>query len=241
MKNIMSDKKMPQDSTRRPLRTIKSFVLRSGRMTEAQTRAMAEHQQRYGLSVADGLLEPQTIFSRTAPLVLEIGFGMGQSLVAQAQLFPEQDFIGIEVHRPGIGKLFQMTDELKLPNIRAYNHDAVEVLEKCIADNSLDRVQIFFPDPWHKKKHHKRRLIQPAFVQQLRKKLKPGGIIHVATDWHDYAEHIMEVMELAEGFHNQSGEYAFSEKPDSRPLTKFEQRGKNLGHGVWDILFVKDA
>jgi len=232
---------MNEKSANRPLRTIKSFVLRSGRMTEGQTRALEEHQQRFGLRVADGLLDQQKIFSRYAPLALEIGFGMGQSLVAQAQAIPEWDFIGVEVHRPGVGKLFQMTDELALKNVRAYCHDAIEVLEKCIPDNSLERVQIFFPDPWHKKKHHKRRLIQPQFVQQLRQKLKTGGVIHIATDWHHYAEQIMEVLELADGFHNQSGEYAFAEKPDSRPLTKFEQRGKNLGHGVWDILFVKNC
>lgn len=230
---------MSETSADRPRRTIKSFVLRSGRMTEAQTRALEAHQQHYGLRVADGLLQPEKTFLRSAPLVLEIGFGMGQSLVAQAQAQPQWDFVGIEVHKPGIGKLLQMTAELQLNNIRAYHHDAVEVLEKCIADNSLDRVQIFFPDPWHKKKHHKRRLIQSGFIQQLRNKLKTGGVIHIATDWHDYAEHIMEVMEQADGFYNQSGEYAFAERPESRPLTKFEQRGKNLGHGVWDIFFVK--
>jgi tRNA (guanine-N7-)-methyltransferase len=180
----------------------------------------------------------QQAFGRAAPVILEIGFGMGQSLVAMAEAAPQQDFIGIEVHRPGVGRLLHSMVERHIGNIRIYCDDAVEVLQQCIPDNSLAGVQIFFPDPWHKKKHHKRRLIQPDFVQLLRGKLGVGGVLHVATDWQEYAEHILAVMEAAPGFKNQMGN-GYAPRPDSRPTTKFEQRGERLGHGVWDLLFEK--
>ena len=166
---------------------------------------------------------------------------VGKQLAQMAAAEPDKDFIGVEVHSPGVGRLMHLIDESGIENLRAYCDDAVEVLEQCIADNSLSRVQIYFPDPWHKKRHHKRRLVQPEFMQLLRRKLKPGGVIHLATDWENYAEHMMLVMSGAEGFRNTQGEGVFAPRPDFRPVTKFEKRGERLGHGVWDLLFEKTA
>lgn len=219
-------------------RRIRSFVLRTGRMTPGQERALEVHWPTKGLLRENGLLNTAEVFGRTAPVVLEIGFGMGQSLVQMAQRAPDKNFIGIEVHRPGVGKLMHSMEEMQVENIRIYCDDAVEVLRECIADASLAGVQIFFPDPWHKKKHNKRRLIQPEFVQLLRAKLETGGVLHIATDWQDYAEQILEVMNAAPGFKNQHGE-GYAPRPDYRPKTKFEQRGERLGHDVWDMLFEK--
>jgi tRNA (guanine-N7-)-methyltransferase len=171
--------------------------------------------------------------------VFEIGFGMGDSLVDMAKAAPEKNFIGVEVHTPGVGRLLNRCESEAVTNLRVYQEDAIEVLDECIADASLAKVQIYFPDPWHKKKHNKRRIVQPDFIQKLRTKLQPGGVIHLATDWENYAEQMMEVMSAAEGFQNQAGEEQFSLKPDDRPVTKFEKRGQRLGHGVWDLLFVK--
>ncbi len=238
----MSDERQqPDDSASQSgmhHRSIRSFVLRQGRMTSGQQRAFDELWPRWGLLRESGRLDQQQIFGRVAPLVFEIGFGMGQSLIAMAQAAPEQDFIGIEVHRPGVGKLLSGMVDAGIDNIRVYNDDAVEVLDECIDDASLAVVQIFFPDPWHKKKHNKRRLIQPAFVQKLRVKLKVGGFIHLATDWQDYAEQMLEVMSRAEGFRNQAGD-GYAPRPERRPTTKFEKRGERLGHGVWDLLFER--
>ena len=171
--------------------------------------------------------------------MLEIGFGMGQSLVAMAAAAPEKNFIGVEVHLPGVGRLLHSMEDEGVDNIRVYCHDAVEILNDCIDDASLDTVQIFFPDPWHKKRHHKRRLIQPDFVDLLCRKLKPGGVLHLATDWENYAEQMMEVLSANTQLRNQAGEGEFAPRPDHRPLTKFERRGERLGHGVWDLLFKK--
>lgn len=222
-------------------RTIRSFVLRTGRMTPGQQRAYDTHWPSKGLSVDAGMLDYSQAMGREAPIILEIGFGMGASLVEMAKAAPEQDFIGVEVHVPGVGKLLHGMEEQGIENIRVYCEDAVDVLQCCIADNSLDRIQIYFPDPWHKKKHHKRRLIQPDFVQSLRQKLKPEGLLHLATDWEHYAEHMMEVMTAAEGFRNREEKFCFASRPDYRPITKFEKRGERLGHGVWDLLFEKSA
>lgn len=227
----------PEKTDRKYLRTIRSFVLRTGRMTPGQERAFAEHWPQKGLQRADGMLDYARVFGREAPVVLEIGFGMGASLVEMAKAAPDRDFIGIEVHRPGVGKLLHAMAEQGVDNIRVYCDDAVEVLQQCIPDSSLACVQIFFPDPWHKKKHNKRRLIQPEFVQQLRRKLQAGGVIHLATDWQDYAEQMLAVMSAAAGFRNLHEGYA--PRPESRPLTKFEKRGERLGHGVWDLLCEK--
>ncbi len=220
-------------------RRIRSYVLRSGRMTLGQQSAYVWHWPDKGLEVADGLINYPQLFGNDGPVNLEIGFGMGTSLVTMASAAPSENFIGIEVHVPGVGRLLHGMEEQGVENIRVYCHDAVEVLEQCIADNSLDRVQIYFPDPWHKKKHNKRRLIQGDFVQSLRAKIKPGGILHLATDWEEYAEQMMEVMSVAEGFRNQTDNFCFVERPTYRPITKFEKRGERLGHGVWDLLFEK--
>jgi len=222
-------------------RRIRSFVLRQGRMTVGQQNAYDRQWPQKGLQVSDGLLDPQVAFGRSAPLVLEIGFGMGHSLVEMAEHEADKDFIGVEVHTPGVGKLFQLGEQQGVENIRVYAEDAIEVLTACIRDNSLQRLQLFFPDPWHKKRHHKRRIVQPDFVQLVRAKLAPGGVFHMATDWEAYAEHMVEVMQAAEGFKNlapaESSPYV--PRPENRPLTKFEKRGERLGHGVWDLLFEK--
>jgi tRNA (guanine-N7-)-methyltransferase len=229
---------MSQNEGHRPIR---SYVLRTGRMTPGQQRAFDENWVRWGLSHDAGLLDCDAVFTRPGPRVLEIGFGMGQSLVAMAKASPETNFIGIEVHKPGVGRLLHAMVDEEVSNIRVYCHDAVEVLRDCIANDSLDTVQIFFPDPWHKKRHHKRRLVQPEFVATLRSKLKPGGLLHLATDWENYAQQMLEVMSHADGFANSSPDGSYAPRPASRPLTKFEARGERLGHGVWDLLFVRSA
>ena len=226
--------------TQQPLRRIRSFVLRTGRMTDGQKKAYARLWPQLGLDLSPDLLDYQHVFGREAPRVFEIGFGMGDSLAAMAAAEPDKDFIGVEVHSPGVGRLMSLAEDQGLTNLRMFCDDAVEVLEQRIPDASLSRVQVYFPDPWHKKRHHKRRLIQPAFIQLLRQKLLPGGIIHLATDWENYAEHMMAVMSEAEGFSNMQGPGHYAPRPDFRPMTKFEKRGERLGHGVWDLLFRKD-
>lgn len=221
------------------MRPVRSYVLRTGRKTPSQERAYEALWPVYGLHVSDGMLDLGQIFGRNSDVVVEIGFGMGDSLVEMAMAAPEQDFIGIEVHTPGVGRLLNLVAEHGLTNLRVYAEDAVQVIERCIPDNSLSKVQIFFPDPWHKKKHNKRRIVQPEFISKLHGKLREGGIVHLATDWENYAAHMMEVMTAAEGFSNQAGSGMFSLRPDFRPLTKFERRGQRLGHGVWDLLFRK--
>jgi len=216
-------------------RPIRSFVLRQGRMSNAQTRALETLLPRWGIPYRESLLDLDTAFGRSAPKILEIGFGMGDSTAAIAAAHPQNDYLGIEVHGPGVGSLLNQIEALSLSNLRVIQHDAVEVLKHMIAPASLDGVHIFFPDPWHKKKHHKRRLIQPELVALLCEKLKPGGYLHAATDWQEYAEHILSVLAAEPKLANSAADYA--PKPDYRPLTKFEQRGIKLGHGVWDIVF----
>ncbi|MFC6670422.1 tRNA (guanosine(46)-N7)-methyltransferase TrmB [Marinobacterium aestuariivivens] len=223
----------------KPMRQVRSFVLRAGRMTEGQQRALEEAWPQMGLEKADGMIDPAAVFGREAPLVLEIGFGMGDSLIQMARQMPEKNYIGIEVHKPGVGRLLNNARNEGLGNIRVYCDDAVEVLAQCIPDGSLDCLQLFFPDPWHKKRHHKRRIVQSAFVQAIRRKLKVGGQFHMATDWENYAEQMMEVMSAAEGFRNAAGPGAYSPQPDFRPVTKFQNRGERLGHGVWDLIFER--
>lgn len=218
---------------------IRSFVVRPGRITEGQRRALEAGLPRYGLAREDGLLNPPEAFGREAPLVMEIGFGMGQSLVDMAAAQPAVDYLGIEVHRPGVGRLLHSMMERGVENIRVYCDDAVLVLEECVAADSLDGIQIFFPDPWHKKRHHKRRLIQPAFLGLLCERLKPGGFLHLATDWENYAEHMLEVLSAEARLENRAGAGQYSPRPEQRPLTKFEQRGQRLGHGVWDLVFER--
>ncbi|MEM1112580.1 MAG: tRNA (guanosine(46)-N7)-methyltransferase TrmB [Pseudomonadota bacterium] len=221
------------------MRRIRSYVLRAGRMTEGQQRAYDSNWPRWGLEHADGELDIDAAFGRAGDRVLEIGFGMGQSLVEMAAANPASNYIGVEVHLPGVGRLLHGMETQGVDNIRVYCHDAVEVLEDCIADGALDRVQIFFPDPWHKKRHHKRRLIQPTFVELLCRKLKAGGMLHLATDWENYAEQMMEVLSASPGLRNTEDSGEFATRPDYRPLTKFERRGERLGHGVWDLLFSR--
>lgn len=207
-------------------------------MSNAQTRALETLLPRWGIPYREALLDLDAAFGRSAPKIIEIGFGMGDSTVAIAAAHPQNDYLGIEVHGPGIGSLLNQIEALGLTNLRVIQHDAVEVLKHMIAPASLDGVHIFFPDPWHKKKHHKRRLIQPELVALLCNKLKPGGYLHAATDWQEYAEHILAVLTAEPALANTAAGYA--PKPDYRPLTKFEQRGIKLGHGVWDIVFRKN-
>jgi tRNA (guanine-N7-)-methyltransferase len=229
---------MSEDIKRRP---IKSFVLRSGRMTDGQRIAYEALLDQRGLFLDKGMIDYSEVFGRSAPVVIEIGFGMGTSLAQMAEEAPEQDFIGIEVHRPGVGRLLALSESKELDNVRVYNEDAIQVLDQCIPDESIDTLQLFFPDPWHKARHNKRRIVQADFVQQIRRKLKKGGIFHMATDWEHYSEQMMEVMTEAEGFSNTLAEGEFSPRPDNRPITKFETRGQKLGHGVWDLLFEKTS
>ncbi len=223
------------------MRRIRSFVRREGRLTRGQERALQELWPVMGVEFSDEMLDLAKLFGREAPVVLEIGFGMGKSLVEMAAAAPEKNFIGIEVHRPGVGACLTSAQEAGITNLRLFCHDAVEILGQMIPDQSIDTLQLFFPDPWHKSRHHKRRIVQPAFVQMLRPKLKIGGVFHMATDWENYAEHMLEVMNAAEGFVNTVAQGDYAPRPDSRPLTKFEQRGYRLGHGVWDLLFARQS
>ena len=220
-----------------PRRSIRSFVLRAGRMGTGQQRALEELGPRFVLPYTQAPLDPAAIFGRQAPLVLEIGFGMGAATAEIAAGKPEMDFIGVEVHTPGVGALLKRIGETGLTNLRIVQHDAVEVLEHMIAPGMLAGVHIFFPDPWHKKKHNKRRLIQPGFVNKLVTRLAPGGYLHCATDWQPYAEQMLEVLTAEPALVNIAEGYA--PKPEYRPLTKFENRGLKLGHGVWDLVFTR--
>lgn len=219
-------------------RRIRSFVRREGRLTRGQQHALDTLWPRYGLP-ADQVADFNALFGRSAAVTLEIGFGNGASLARLAHAQPEQDFIGIEVHRPGVGHLLQLAERDRLSNLRIYNHDAVEVLERCIPDHSLARVLILFPDPWHKKRHHKRRLVQPEFIALVASKLSRGGILHLATDWTDYAEHMLAVMAQTSAFSNIAGAGNYAERPAYRSLTKFELRGQRLGHPVHDLVFER--
>ncbi|WP_237067857.1 tRNA (guanosine(46)-N7)-methyltransferase TrmB [Microbulbifer guangxiensis] len=218
-------------------KSIRSYVIRAGRMTEGQRRAFDTYWGTYGLSLFDGPLDPVATFGREAPLVLEIGFGMGDSLLAMAEAEPDKDFIGIEVHPPGVGRLINNAGKMGVRNLRVYMADAVDVLNDCISDDLLDRFQLYFPDPWHKKKHHKRRIVQPEFIRLLCSKLKSGGLMHLATDWENYAEHMLEVLEAEPALENTAGVGQYAPRPEFRPETKFERRGQRLGHGVWDLLY----
>lgn len=218
-------------------KAIRSYVIRGGRMTEAQEKAFAQWWPIYGLSLHDGEINPAELFGRQAPLVVEVGFGMGDSLLAMTEAEPEKNFIGIEVHPPGVGRLINEAGKKNLSNLRVYLADALDVLDDCLPKSSADRFQLYFPDPWHKKKHNKRRIVQPDFIARVARLLKQGGIFHMATDWEHYAEQMMEQMSCNEAFRNEAGEYLFSERPSYRPTTKFEKRGTGLGHGIWDLVF----
>jgi tRNA (guanine-N7-)-methyltransferase len=219
-------------------RRIRSFVLRQGRVTKGQAAALETQWPKYGVEYGLQGIDLIALFSRSeSKKILEIGFGMGETTAKIAQTLPDCDFLAAEVHTPGVGALLKLIDESALTNIRIIQHDVVEVLQNMLADASLDGVHIFFPDPWHKKRHHKRRLIQAEFVKLLCSKLKIGGYLHVATDWQDYAEWVLEVLNAEPKLQNTAKDYA--EKPSYRPLTKFENRGIKLGHGVWDLVFTR--
>lgn len=218
---------------------IQSFVRRAGRLTTGQARALKELLPIYGLQLANGVQDLSAIFARSAATVLEIGFGNGCSLLEMARQTPQTNFIGIEVHPPGVGALLLGIEKHALTNIRIYQEDAVEILQYCIPENSLARIQIYFPDPWPKKKHHKRRLLQPSFVDLAYSKLTIGGTLHIATDWQGYAKQMLQLLENTSGLTNQAGRGNFSLGPVYRPTTKFEHRGQTLGHGVWDLLYLK--
>ena len=220
-------------------KSIRSYVVHAGRMTDGQRNAFDTSWPTYGLKLADGAIDTDAVFGRTGPKVLEIGFGMGDSLLQMAAAEPETDFIGIEVHPPGVGTLMNTAKAEGISNLRVYLADANDVLEECFASQSIDRLQLYFPDPWHKKKHNKRRIVQPQFVQLVREKLRPDGVLHMATDWEHYAEQMLETLDAAEGFENIAGIGQYSSRPDYRPMTKFEKRGERLGHGVWDLIYKK--
>ncbi len=222
-----------------PAPRIRSFVVRAGRIGPGQARALAELAPRFVLPfVTGGPVDFAVAFGRDAPLVVEIGFGMGSTTALMAAAAPERNVLGIEVHPPGVGALLQRIDEAALVNVRIVQHDAVEVLESMVAPGSLSAVHVFFPDPWHKKRHHKRRLIQPEFVRLLASRLAPGATLHCATDWEPYAVQMLDVLTAEPSLVNSVGT-GFAPRPASRPLTKFEQRGLDRGHGVWDLLFTK--
>ncbi|MCS5591078.1 MAG: tRNA (guanosine(46)-N7)-methyltransferase TrmB [Gammaproteobacteria bacterium] len=221
------------------MRTIQSFVRRSGRLSKAQSVGLNELWPNYGVDLVDNqILEFDKLFATPQDVILEVGFGNGDSLLEMAINQPEKNFLGIEVYEAGVGRIINEANKHQLNNLKIIKDDAVEILRHHIKDNSLSGFQLFFPDPWHKKKHHKRRILQTSLLDMLAEKLKSNGIIHIATDWENYAEHIMETMEAHSRFKNTLGDHIYSPRPAHRPLTKFENRGQRLGHGVWDILFT---
>lgn len=225
----------------RARRTVRSFVLRQGRMTSAQQSAYGRLWDTYGLVCQHQRLDLEAAFGRTAPKVVEIGFGMGDSLIAQALAEPMTDFIGIEVHKPGVGRLMNEAHKAGLKNVRVLCEDAVEVLSDGMAPQALDGVQIYFPDPWHKSRHHKRRLIQPALVDLLAHRVRIGGFCHLATDWAPYADWMLEIFAGSSAWENRSADGGFVPRPARRPITKFEQRGERLGHAVFDLMYTRRA
>ena len=222
----------------KPLRKIQSFVRRSGRLSKAQSTGLNELWPTYGVNLDNKTINLDELFNKPQSVTLEVGFGNGDSLLEMALQQPQNNFLGIEVYEAGIGRLINEANKKQISNLKIIKGDAVEILENNIEDDSISCLQLFFPDPWHKKKHHKRRIIQTSFLDTLKNKLINGGIVHVVTDWEDYAEHIMETMENHPDFKNTAGDHIYSARPKHRPLTKFENRGQKLGYGVWDIIFI---
>lgn len=235
------------DATRKPYtqgdaqRRIRSFVLRQGRFTEAQQRAFDALWPRFGLEYAGALRDLDAAFGRQAPRIFEIGFGNGEALRFSAAHDPARDHIGIEVHAPGVGRLLNALAEDGGDHVRVYRHDAVEVLQHEIADGALDEIRIYFPDPWHKKRHQKRRLVSPEFAALLARKLRAGGRLHLATDWADYAEQMWDVLDAVPSLRNTAGPRGHVARPPWRPETHFERRGQRLGHGVWDLVYERQG
>lgn len=221
----------------RPIRTVRSYVRREGRITKAQRRALRELWRRYGVDLAQEPIDFAALFGRRAPVMLEIGFGNGEALCELARTHPQNDYVGIEVYRPGIGSLLLKLETLMLHNVRVICGDADEVFAEHVPADSLDAVYLFFPDPWPKKRHHKRRLIQPDFVARVARRLRPDGCVHIATDWQDYAEHALAVASQTPELENTAGQHDYVSRPDERLLTRFERRGQALGHQVWDLVF----
>lgn len=224
-----------------PHKPIRSFVERQGRVSPIVRETFQQVWPKYGLPLTNKQLDFKQIFGRVAPITLEIGFGDGRSLLSMARDNPHRDYIGIEVYKAGIVKFLIGAHELGLTNIRVFCADALEVLNNCIADDSLEQVQLFFPDPWPKARHHKRRIVQPKFTSLITSKLQLDGTFHAATDWEEYAEHMLTVLEAQSQMVNIAGKLQFADRPASRPLTKFEQRGQRLGHGTWDLIFRKSC
>ena len=226
------------ENTGKKFREIKSFVLRQGRLTPGQEKAFKTVWPEYGIDYHATLLDFKKLFGNENPVVIEIGFGNGDSLAEMARENPDINYLGIEVHRPGVGHLLIQIEKFQLSNIRIISHDAIDVLKNCIAENSLQGVQLFFPDPWHKKRHHKRRIVQTKFLDLLANVIQKQGFFHAATDWENYAEHIMETIKQHPAFAIESST-GYIDRPSNRPITKFEQRGQKLGHGVWDIMATR--
>ncbi|MEJ2407504.1 MAG: tRNA (guanosine(46)-N7)-methyltransferase TrmB [Candidatus Thiodiazotropha sp.] len=222
-------------------RPIRSYVLRQGRMTEAQQRAFETLWPRYGLTLDEGVLDLPALFGNDRPVTLEIGFGNGEALAQQAQRHPERNYLGVEVHSPGVGHLMIKLAQQESENARILQCDAMELLRHHLPAGSLAAVLLYFPDPWHKKRHHKRRIVRPEFAELIHRVLMPGGLLHMATDWEDYAGQMLNILSDHPGFINQAGDGQFAPRPEDRPLTKFEQRGQRLGHGVWDLLFERQG
>ncbi len=232
------DSEAGDNSAKQDHRPIRSYVIRASRYTDAQKVAIDQHWDDYVIAYEPRLFPTEELFGNSNPLTVEIGFGMGDSLLEMAAANPQINFLGIEVHKPGVGKLLHGVVEQNLSNVKVFCHDAKEILAHCLPPASIARLLIFFPDPWHKKRHNKRRLVQTDFITQQLPLLADGGRIHLATDWEPYAEHMVEAMEAVEGIENLNGAGQFWQQPD-RPETKFERRGIRLGHGVWDLLYEK--
>jgi tRNA (guanine-N7-)-methyltransferase len=232
------DSEAGDNSAKQDHRPIRSYVIRASRYTDAQKVAIDQHWDDYVIAYEPRLFPSEELFGNSNPLTVEIGFGMGDSLLEMAAANPQINFLGIEVHKPGVGKLLHGVVEQNLSNVKVFCHDAKEILAHCLPPASIARLLIFFPDPWHKKRHNKRRLVQTDFITQQLPLLADGGRIHLATDWEPYAEHMVEAMEAVEGIENLNGAGQFWQQPD-RPETKFERRGIRLGHGVWDLLYAK--
>lgn len=223
-------------------RHIRSFVRRDGRFTNAQRHALESLWADYGIEPSEKTLDFTSLFGgRYASQHLEIGIGMGDALVEMAQNDPEGNYLGIDVHRPGLGSVMQKAHARELKNLRVMSADAITVLQKNLPDASLEAVYLFFPDPWPKRRHHKRRIVNAIFAESIHRVLKPGGHFHMATDWQEYAQHMMDVMSMVPGFANIAGAGHYVPRPEYRPLTKFEQRGQRLGHGIWDLIFAKES